>query len=423
MITVPIFVMLFFVFWILNTNSFKKNLNYANLFLTLWCVIPAVSAFGLYDFFVPPVQTYLYIILMIIIFECGTLFFKHVKMGKKEVSLYTIEDINWTWMLIISIVCLIVIFPFFLISIKYALTNGYYYLRLQILNNGIIGAKNQVIIQNIIQPLIIITTMISLYELVENRKFKRVTFVSILNCGIYMLTLGNRWLLMEVLYLIIVFLISKYSLNIIAIIKKNKWVIRIGVILVIGMLFITTQRSIRGSTGIIYDVYTYFVGSIHLFGVAIGDPITFALDSSNYLFGKEFFSAIIGLMNNIFAFLGLDNIMQSGMSIVNEVTQKYYFVSSSTHMNNNITMVYGFMRDAGVLGIVIDSILLSLIYAKLFRSREKSLYHKMMYYFAVTMIPHLIFEWIYGRTFILIVFLILMILAKLDKKTKRRVAK
>lgn len=416
---VIIFIALLFVFYILNTNAFRNKINYANAFLLLWCLLSMLSTFGLYGFYVPPTETYLYIILMIIVFEFGTLFFRRVKMGSTAITSWTIEDINWNLMLLVSLACFIIMIPFFVTSIRYALTNGFYYLRLKILNNEIITARNRVIIQDIIQPLIIVTTLSSLYELVEQKKFKSVTVISIINCALYMLTLGNRWLLMEVLYLIIVLLVSKYALNIITIIKRNKGMTRIGIVLVAGMLFITSQRSIRGSTGFIYDVYSYFVGSIHLFGVAVGNPTTFALSSSDYLYGSEFFSAVLGFINDVAAAFGKGDIVQPGMTVINEITQEYYFVSPETHMNNNITMVYGFMRDGGILGIIIDSILLSLIYMKLYKGRNGSVYSMMMYYFALSLLPFLIFEWFYGRTYVLMVFIILAILSKVDKHSHR----
>lgn len=422
MIVLPIFIILLFVFYVLNKNAFGKGLSYANFFLVLWCVIPAVSVFGLYSFYVPPMKVYLYIILMIVTFELATLFFLRVRISNRKTFLKTdIKEIRWDMMMVISIICFAVLFPSFLTSIRYAMINGYYSLRIKILNNVIISAKNRLIIQEIVQPLIIVTTMVSLYELVQNKIIRLVTVVSLINCCVYMLTLGNRWLLMEVLMLIVVFVVDKYSLNIIAIVKYNKWITRIGIILVFGMVFITTQRSIRGSDGLFYDLYSYFVGSIHLFGIAIKDPSSFKLTASGYLYGKELFASIIGLINDFLAVFGIDSFMQSGIAIINEITQEFYFVSPSTHMNNNFTMLYGFMRDGGVLGIIIDTMLLALLQVKLFKNRQRSIYHKLMYYFGITMIPFLIFEWIYGRVYVLMVFIILMILAKIDRRTIKRV--
>lgn len=421
MIVLPIYIILLFVFYVLNKNAFGKGLSYANFFLVLWCVIPAVSVFGLYSFYIPSIKVHMYIILMIVVFECSTLFFLRVKVSNKKIVLKTdIKDIKWDMMLVISFICLAVLFPSFLTSIRYAMINGYYSLRIKILNNVIISAKNRLIIQEIVQPLIIVTTMVSLYELVQNRKIRLVTVVSLINCCVYMLTLGNRWLLMEVLLLIVIFVVDKYSLNIIAIVKYNKWITRIGVVLVLGMVFITTQRSIRGSDGLFYDLYSYFVGSIHLFGIAVKDPGSFKLTATDYLYGKELFASLIGLINDFLAVFGVDSFMQSGIAIINEITQGFYFVSPSTHMNNNFTMLYGFLRDGGVLGIIIDTMLLALLQVRLFKNKQKSIYHKLMYYFGISMIPFLIFEWIYGRVYVLMVFVILMILSRIDRSTIKK---
>ena len=421
MFAIVIYLFLLLIFGVLNTNTFRSKFNYANIFLLLWCVIPSLSAFGFYDFYKPPFEAHVYIILAIITFEITTLITKRIHIIKEnEIETHpSTERINWTILLIISLICLAVIFPFFIISIRFALSNGFYYLRIKVLNNELFSARNRIILQDVIQPLVITTTLASIYHLVENRKIKIVTIISVLNCGLYMMTIGNRWLIMEVLLMIVVIVVGKYAFNIVEILRKNKWATRIVALLIVGMVFITVQRSIRGSTGLLYDVYSYFVGSIHFFGLAVSSPSEFALDSSHYLWGQELISAFVGLINNIGAAFGNSEIISSGLNTINEITQKYYFVSPTTHMNNNITMIYGFMRDCGVVGVIFDTTVLALFCMFVYKRRNKSIYTRFRYIFNLTLLPFLIFEWFYGRTFVLIVFLILTLLDITSKKKLR----
>lgn len=413
-LVIPIYLLVFCIFWILNTNSFRKRLNYSNVFLLLWCIIPSISSIGLYGFYTPPIEAHIYILLAIIVFETTTLFAKRFRVVRKNKiqMLSDTERVGWNLLLIISIVCFITIMSFFIVSIRYALSNSFYYLRIRILNNELFSARSRTMLQDIIQPLIIVTTLASVYHLVEKGKPRIVAVISIINCILYMLTIGNRWLIMEVMFIIIAVVIGKYGLNVIAILKSNKWISRIAVVLLLGLIFITVQRSIRGSTGLLYDVYAYFVGSVHLFGLAIKSPDVFQLGSSHYLWGQELISALIGLINNIGAAFGKGELFQSGIGAVNEITQKYYFVSPTTHMNNNVTMIYGFMRDCGVVGIIIDTALLALFCVILYKKRNQSIYRKLMYIFNISLLPFLIFEWFYARTFVLIVFIILALLDK-----------
>lgn len=423
MLAILLYIIIFFVFWALNVKTFKKKLNYANIFLFLWCFIPMLSAAGLFEFYKPPFLTHIYIQTVVLVFEAVTLFGKKIRITKhvRKKERPTTERINWRAFTIISLFCLMAIMPFFITSLRFALNGGYYYLRLRILNNELFPVRDRIILQDIIQPLIIVTTLASVYHLVEYGRLKFAMIVSILNCGLYMLTIGNRWLVMEVIFIILTIAAGRYALNVMAILKRNKWVNRIALVLAVGIVFITVQRSIRGSTGFIYDVYAYFVGSIHFLGLAVASPNTFALDGAHYLWGEELFSSFIGLLNNIGIAFGKGRII--GITGINDIVQQYYFVSPKTHMNNNITMIYSFLRDFGIAGIVIDTTVLALFYVCIYKRRNETIYKRLAYIFGISLLPFLVFEWFYGRTFVLIVYLILLIFDKVStvrlKKTHR----
>lgn len=416
MLAILLYLIILLVFWVLNSKAFRKKLNYANIFLLLWCVIPSLSAIGLFEFYEPPFMTHIYIYIMILVFELFTLLGKRTRIGKyKHIDTNerpTTEKINWRLMLIISLACLVIMIPFFVTAIRFALENGYYYLRLRVLNNELFAARDRIILQDIIQPLMIVTTLAGVYHLVERGKLKLVTVVSIIDCGIYMLTIGNRWLIMEVMFIIVTIVAGKYALNIFALLKRNKWVSRIAIILVVGMIFITLQRSIRGSTGLMYDIYAYFVGSIHLLGLAVGSPTQFALTGTDLLWGEELFGSFIGLINNIGIAIGRGDIINT--TGINNIVQQYYFVSPKTHMNNNITMIYAFLRDFGVFGIIIDTAVLALFYIYLYKRRNRTIYTRLGYIFGLSLLPFLIFEWFYGRTFVLMVFIVLIALDRMN---------
>lgn len=416
-IVLVLFAIILILCWNINSIVFNKKLNYLNFYITMWCVAGVLSAQGLYEFYVPPVKVYAYLLIMLVVYEVVTIAAYKVKIRRANVSVGRKgnSDINWRLITIISLVCFIILFPYFVKSFQIAMTYGYHYVRVRVLNNEIFTARERLILQDIVQPLILVTTMLSFRELI-NKKVRLSSILSILCCVMYMLTLGNRWLLMQVLYIIITLIIGKYSINIIEIIKKNKVLFGVGCIIVAGLFFMTKQRSIRGSKGIIYDVYAYYIGGMHLFGIAVNSPDTFHLNKEGLLYGKEFFSSFISLINNARAVFDLPEITRSGASIINETVQLFYYVSPNTHMNNNVTMLYGFLRDFGIMGIIFNTAGLALVYIFLYKKRNEDAYSECMYLFAITLIPSLLFEWIYGRTYILLVFIILFVLKKFDKQ-------
>lgn len=392
---------------VVNTILFKKKINYANAFLLIWFVVTSLSAFGFYGFYIPVPLTYVYIFTMLIVFELSTVFLFIMRVNKKKARC-KIEH-KWNVYLVISLLCTIVLVPTFLISMRYALANGFYYLRIRILYNELFPARVTLILKDIIQPLIIVTAIVSIYEIVNNGKYRMTVLTSFINTALYILTLGNRWLILEIICIGLVIVIRKYSLNLTRMINENKKLIPVASGLFLMIVFITSQRSISGSTGFIYDAYSYFVGSVHFFGVAVANPAEFVLDGSSYLFGTEFFSAFISLFNEVLLTLKINTSLESGMTVINQITQQYFFVSPTTHMNNNITMVYGFLRDGGVGGLVVDTILLALFLGILYIKRNKNIYNQYMYIFGVSLIPFTIFEWVYGRTYVLSTFIFLII--------------
>ncbi len=393
---------------VVNTVLFKKKVNYANAFLLIWLVVTSLSDFGFYDFYIPNTLTYVYIFTMLIVFELSTCFLLSLRRKRKKT--WGVFEHKWNVYLLISLMCTFILIPTFLISMRYALANGFYYLRIRILYNELFPARVTLVLKDIIQPLIIVTSMTSIYEIINNGKYRMTVFTSFINTVLYILTLGNRWLILEIICIGIVIVIMKYSLNIVRIINDNKKLIPVAIGLFLMIVFITSQRSISGSTGFIYDAYSYFVGSVHFFGVAVANPEEFVLDGSSYLLGTELLSSFISLFNEVLLTLKINPSIESGMTVINRITQQYFFVSPTTHMNNNITMIYGFLRDGGIVGLVVDTFFISLFMGVLYIRRNKNIYNKYMYIFGVSLIPFTIFEWVYGRTYILSVFIFLIVL-------------
>ena len=159
MFAIILYIIIFFVFWVLNTNIFKERLNYANIFLLFWCIIPSLSTIGLFRFYVPPFLTHVYIYLMIVVFETVTILGKTLRFSKHNYIYIkerpSTERISWKLMSFISLICMLAIIPYFYTAFRFLIGNGYYYLRLRVLGNELYTTRDKIILQSIIQPLII----------------------------------------------------------------------------------------------------------------------------------------------------------------------------------------------------------------------------------------------------------------------------
>lgn len=111
-------------------------------------------------------------------------------------------------------------------------------------------------------------------------------------------------------------------------------------------------------------------------------------------------------------YIGLD--WKSGVETINEVTQQFVFVSPQTFMNNNVTMIYAFLRDFGVWGLFICPFLLGAIYAHMYKLKkiQPNIYRKSVYYFSLSIMPFLLFEWMPARMSIILVPFVLYFLTR-----------
>ena len=397
-----------FLLWIINTSFFHRAYNYANCFIGLWTVISFLSMCGFYDFYIPPESTYLYIAFMLLVFEIATLFGYKVRFGNKknrrilsnyEDTRVLIKSIPFT---LINMVCTAFLIPYVRTGLSYIFVGGFNSLRQESLRT-LYSTGTKLVLMNIVQPIILASLIIGFWNLIRNRKFNWYIIIALLNSVLYILVFASRWILMEILMLLFVIVVQYYGGHIFKVIKDHKFLVAIGIFIVLIIITITAQRSVSSDGGVFKNIYTYFVGSIHLFGVACKNPSDFLLhDSSGYLYGGELLSGITDVVfmvtNRIF-----HTDFVTGISVLNNVTQKFYSVAPNVVMNNNFTMVYAFLRDGGLLGILFDTSILACVYAKIYKNRDSSLFYITTWCYMKSMALFLVFEWMFARTSMIMV--------------------
>lgn len=410
------FTLFFFTVFIINTIIFKRIINYLNLFMLIWSSIAVLSTFGFYNFFTPPNLAYFYILLFLVTLEISSIVFLKVRiktsMTKRISEPLYYKQLNWKRLNYISILCTLIMMPFAIKGLKVILSEGIYRLRISGFSDVLYTTSQKLLLMNIVQPLIITIAIFSIIDFVFNKKLRISLLITILNCLLYICIFGGRWILLEFVLLTCIIMISKYRLNLIEIVNKNKFAMISVAVIVIVMVVITYNRSVSGGSGIFYNIYVYFVGSIHLLGVYINSPDYYLLNGDNFLYGKELLSGVLQPLIIILQSIGFD--IKSGIEILNQTTQQYSYVSPNTIMNNNVTLIYPFLRDYGILSLIINTIVLAAIYSYIYLKKVKrsGIVFNSAYYFSVSLIPFLILEWMFARMSIILVFLFLFLLTR-----------
>ena len=412
-----IFIASGFFLGIVNWNKYKRWINYANCFIWLWYAACILASIGFFEFYVPNDIAFLSVLVMTICFEVGVHFgsrlvFKVKKRRsvlKKDVSEISISSSLFCFL---NFACTTYMVPYVKTGLKYLAIGGFNTLRQESLRTALYPTIMKLIMADIIQPIILVTVLICVYELIWNKRFHLCFIAAIINAILYVLIFAGRWIIMEILMIILITVIDKYKLKIVSLIVDNKIVAFLGLVGVAGLIQITSQRSIQANGSILSNIYSYFIGSIHLFGVYTSSPKKYLLfDSRYYLYGAEFFSGfldIIYLILNRFA----NTDLRSGINILNDVTQTFVDVSPTVKMNNNVTMLYGFLRDGGYMALVIESFLVGTIYAKVEKMKDTNFSKKIIWTFMRSLILFLLFEWMYARSSMIMVIVFVILLTK-----------
>lgn len=263
------------IFLIINYVHFQKLANFSNFFMLMWCIVSVLSSFGFYGLYVPPTKAYSYILLVMIMFGVSSLFLLRLKLNVNSEK--TSFKLNWRKINIITALCMIVLLPFSIKGAAIVMSEGFYRLRLSGFSELLYSTNQKLLLMNIIQPLVLAISTLSLVELVENKKVRLSLVISVFNCFLFILIFGGRWILLEFVLLAGIILYDIYGGSISRLVKNNKLIMLLLSVIVLTIAIITLQRSVGGGDGLLYNIYIYFVGSIHLFGVYINNPVMYYL--------------------------------------------------------------------------------------------------------------------------------------------------
>lgn len=394
-----IYTIVILLFITINKVVFKNFLNYLNIFLLIWYVASILSMGGFFNFTIPSTKAYIYILITLIFFEAFSIIFIKVTIKKKDYN-KKIEynyDINYKIIFLLSLCVTILMIPTTIRGTKVLLENGFGYLRNIGFTLELYTSYEKIFLVYIVKPLNIALLVYSLIDLVDNKKIRINFILCIINVIQYILTFGGRSALLEVILLVGIIVMAKYNTNIYQAIKNNKKIAILSIIVLISIVYITSQRSLNKNEGFLFNVYSYYVGSIHLFGIHLDNPSASLLDGEHLLYGREMFNSITEFINIFGSILHIN--FSTGIEEVNQVTQKYIYVSPNVLMNNNVTMIYAFLRDFDIYGLIIGPCVLAFIYAVSYKAKNKKgeIQYRAVYYYLLSQLPYFLFEFVLAK--------------------------
>lgn len=417
-------VILWFVFLIIllfiNTNYFKSKINYLNVFMFLFCSIMILSNFGFYGFKKTSIVCNIYMFIALVFFECFSLFFLRIKTksSNKKIDF----KCNTNSLFIPSIIITIYILPFALSGVNIILTEGYAALRAKtmILSNSYLTTLQHIIVIYFVISLAKAITVYSIIDCIENKKINKTLIVSIINILLTVLTFAGRGILLYFVFLTIVIIsCTQKKKNIINMIRNYKKFIIIISIVIIFISSITSQRKLNKDSSLLLNVYSYYVGSIHLFDIHLNNSL---LSEENLLYGNGMFSPLVDIYKMSSKFFGINTSVKSGVEIINQQVQQYYKVTDRIALNNNVTFLYVPLRDFGFIGLIIGPLYISAIFAIAYKKYKHfpTTKNKALYYYLCSILPFFIFEFYLNKTNTFITILYIIFLPNVFFKKERK---
>ena len=230
------------------------------------------------------------------------------------------------------------------------------------LGSTLYATRELLVFQWIALPVIYVAMVMFSCGLLNKRIDWPFLWISLAGCALYVVVAGGRMILFNfICFVILAVILSPLQKRLSDRLRALPGVAKLLLIVaVIGIVLITSVRSLGGGTSVLENAFFYFAGPITYFDEMLQDPQRFGLDGSGLLYGTATFGFIanpIEIMASVifhFDYVGSD-------SIVTEAAAAYLPFSNSLVGNAVCTSLYPFMRDFGIAGVAIGPILFGMM--------------------------------------------------------------
>ena len=420
---IMIFTILLIIFFIINFKVYKNVINYLNVFLIMYYLVAILSSSGRYGFSIPSNTTYGYLLLALISLEVFSIFFMKIKIPIKENT--NEEILNQRRLTLISVGVLILMIPTTIEGIKILSEYGFTAVRSAAFSDDVYSSYTKIFLTYILVPINKAIYIYTLLDYIKTNKVKISLIISIFNVLQTVVTLGGRSVILDLILISVVIVYEKYNRNIIKILNKNKKIIAVAVLLIFVIVLVTNDRSLNKNEGFWFNLYSYYVGSIHLFNVHIQNPSVSLLDGNHLLYGRGMLSPLWEISKITLKSLGFNVNIITGMDLLNQQVQQYLTVKNGIKMNNNVTFMYVCLRDFDIYGLIIGPAYIALCFAMLYKFyiKKKSVRTDALYFYLISNLPYFIFEFFLNKTPVILTFIFISIIYKIVYSKSNKIAK
>ena len=363
------------IFFMIIGLSYEKNkINALTIFSGLWGIIIFLSSIRLYDLNKVQDSTYLLLTLGVLAFGIGYIFFRvffSQRLFRKEGNI-RIYKLKYKLLYILCVVTIFFYLKDLILILNDVINNGksLAYIRLLAQDTNSILYTSRSNVENFIRMMIVLPFVMVLQPVVAidficGKKNKILLILNIVVLILRSLTDGSRVMFIYfIMHLILVFMFSKdnYYKNIM---KKNKSKIIMLFVVVIGIFFVYKTSISRSGENTLKNMYYYYSIEPYMFEqwkdeVDDKNVIAYGAASTNGFV----FPTIYTIKN----FLGLDNYPEKWYKniflLINETDKNWKVITSGmTKANAYVSIFWFFYLDGKILGIVVGSLLYSMIIA------------------------------------------------------------
>lgn len=351
LISLMVGIFLFILCW----SRTRTVVNFGCMFSLIWTMVLILSNSTIWGYYVPSSKVNGIVLVGTIIFCSLYIIFGINEYCSAKMILNIDCYLNIKLIAIINFIILIFMLPFLKDAVAVLLSNGFMYLRANLMSDisGIVNILFAYVCYPVIQVSILLGFI--LFFLGKKHAIKILIF-SCFNMFVYeMIFAARNGFMIILVFGIFSYLKCRLPAKITGIKnlkRKQKITIALIIVLIVGIVvFISLQRSFKGKS-LFETAYIYYVsGPNYLSSLLKNNKIS-------YLYGR----ATFGFVYNIFAMLinafG-GNVLDTNTLINSQITDVYYNISHTTHINAMSTVYFPFIMDWGYIGIVFGTGLLA----------------------------------------------------------------
>lgn len=348
-----VYILLLSIITVLSYNKFHRFFNIISVFSGIWFLFGALSCFGMYAMRKPSLKIHIYVWLFVTSVSCLFLLF----CKKENKALNDTYFTNKNGKKVSTLAYLLLMPLLFKIIVKYIQTGSFsevrlYYFSGTVFNSMLSDMLLRTFPIGMLEALVIYYVFLSFYQ--HNY---RVLLCAVFNSLLITFINGGRYGVILLIYSIIALMMTKnFKISELIIIRKYKRKIRnVTIFAIFVMFFITVTRGQE----VLKNIVVYFSGSLSYLDYIVSNPATFALDKPTH--GYLTFGVITEPIILILKILGLTSAKVPSYEF-NIYCQQYYNIGTGTDkvlINANTSIIYYFLRDFGVYGILIGAVFIS----------------------------------------------------------------